>query len=316
MLLEAIDSCLKQSQKSLEIIVFDDGSTDGTDELMKTVTDERVRYFRSEKNVGGGRLFGLRHARGKYISFLDHDDYYTDYEFFEKAIKIHEEHENDSYPLANVCANALLVDYRKDTPEQSDIGKPGRVKGVDFTLYPNVYKKPFSVFPVVYRADILRKIDFEKYSMADIFLYMLASLYGDSWFIPDVVGVYRVHGANETFGVKNNPEYDKRRRQGGIISMRTFNFIKESLYKKADKDIVDRWYIDKMGVISWFSSLSNKGFMDLIRLHILILKESGFMPKLWLKTPERFIKEFIRTAMRKIPPLYRFYRRVRWGIKD
>ena len=176
MLLEAIDSCLKQSLKNIEVIVYDDASTDGTDELMKTVTDERVHYFRAEKNAGvgpeKGRRFGLERARGKWITFLDHDDYYTDYDFFAKAVKILEEHSTDSEPIAFLGASAIVFDVRiGKTVDTIDVRHSGRVKGMDFVMYPLKYPKPASVFPTLFNAKILRQIDFEKYSIGDIQLY-------------------------------------------------------------------------------------------------------------------------------------------------
>ncbi len=314
MLLEAINSVLKQSQKSLEVLVFDDGSTDGTDELMKTVTDERVIYHRSEKNVGGGRRWGLKKARGKYITFLDHDDYYTDYDFFAKAIKIFEDHENDSGdPIVMVCANALRVDTRDHTSIPSDIGCPGRVKGIDFLLKPHEYHKPLSVFPTVFKAETLKQIDFEKYSTGDIHLYMLTAMIGDAWFMADTIGVYRIHGENESFGVKNNPEYDKRRYPARKKSMQTWNFIRDYLYGKAKKRIVDDWYIDRMTLITWFSALSSHGFNDRINFWITMLNASGFMPKLWVMLPLKLTVRFIRSQLRKITPLRRLYKKIKYG---
>ena len=98
MLKDAIDSVLKQEDIDLELIIADNCSTEGTENLVKSIPDERIRYFRNEKNSGQevSRMNGLKQAHGKYITFLDDDDYYTDYEFFSKAVKIFEEHDSES----------------------------------------------------------------------------------------------------------------------------------------------------------------------------------------------------------------------------
>lgn len=72
----AIDSVLQQDVEGIELIVVDDGSTDGTKELMEQYSDERIRYMRTPVNrgVANARNAGIRRAKGKYIAFQDSDD--------------------------------------------------------------------------------------------------------------------------------------------------------------------------------------------------------------------------------------------------
>lgn len=73
---ETIRSVLRQSYKNLEIIVVDDGSTDGTAGIVKGIDDPRVRYIYQD-NAGlpaAPRNRGIRESRGEYIAFLDSDD--------------------------------------------------------------------------------------------------------------------------------------------------------------------------------------------------------------------------------------------------
>ena len=77
MLLEAIDSVLAQSHREFEVIVVDDGSTDGTEGLVESLygPDPRVRYLlRANQGVSSARNAGLDHSTGDYIAFLDSDD--------------------------------------------------------------------------------------------------------------------------------------------------------------------------------------------------------------------------------------------------
>lgn len=75
---QAIDSILRQQFKgSFELIIVNDCSTDNTPEILETYrTDERVRIFRTERNMGypGAMNLGLKQARGKYIARMDADD--------------------------------------------------------------------------------------------------------------------------------------------------------------------------------------------------------------------------------------------------
>ena len=72
----SVDSVLKQTYKNLELIIMDDGSTDGTEEYVKGIADERVRYRKAEKNMGpsAARNMGAELAKGEYLAFQDSDD--------------------------------------------------------------------------------------------------------------------------------------------------------------------------------------------------------------------------------------------------
>lgn len=72
---EAINSVLLQTYNELEIIVIDDGSTDMTEETIKKIRDNRIRYIKSEKQGNYfARNMGIQKSRGDYIAFLDADD--------------------------------------------------------------------------------------------------------------------------------------------------------------------------------------------------------------------------------------------------
>lgn len=73
----AIDSVLQQSCQDFEIIVVDNFSSDNTPQVMQRYTaDERIRYFRNERNMerGYSRNVGFRNAKGEFLTLLDSDD--------------------------------------------------------------------------------------------------------------------------------------------------------------------------------------------------------------------------------------------------
>lgn len=75
---EAIESVFAQ-EVPLELIIIDDGSSDGTDQVVAAYCDrENVYYLKNEKNMGaaGSRNRGMRMAKGQYIAFLDADDWW------------------------------------------------------------------------------------------------------------------------------------------------------------------------------------------------------------------------------------------------
>jgi glycosyltransferase involved in cell wall biosynthesis len=71
---ETIKSVLAQTWTDYEIIVVDDGSQDGSGELVQAFGD-RVRYIRQQNTgVAGARNRGIEESHGEYIALLDHDD--------------------------------------------------------------------------------------------------------------------------------------------------------------------------------------------------------------------------------------------------
>jgi glycosyltransferase involved in cell wall biosynthesis len=72
----AIDSALSQTLTALEVIVVDDGSTDGSASVAEEVGDRRVRVLRraSRRGVSAARNVGIEAARADIVAFLDSDD--------------------------------------------------------------------------------------------------------------------------------------------------------------------------------------------------------------------------------------------------
>ncbi len=76
---ECLDSLLNQSLKDIEIICVDDESTDGSFELLKQYhkKDKRIKVYRQKhSNAGNARNIGIKKAHGKYLLFLDSDDFF------------------------------------------------------------------------------------------------------------------------------------------------------------------------------------------------------------------------------------------------
>jgi glycosyltransferase involved in cell wall biosynthesis len=78
-ILTALESVLKQTYKKLEIILVNDGSTDGTEGLVQKLqnTDSRIKLL-TIKNRGraGARNYGVAQSTGAWLAFLDADDFW------------------------------------------------------------------------------------------------------------------------------------------------------------------------------------------------------------------------------------------------
>jgi glycosyltransferase involved in cell wall biosynthesis len=70
-----IRSVLQQTYQNFELMIIDDGSTDDTPEVVASIKDERIKYFRiNNSERGAARNAGAHKASGQYLNFIDSDD--------------------------------------------------------------------------------------------------------------------------------------------------------------------------------------------------------------------------------------------------
>ena len=120
---ECLDSVVNQTLRDIEIICVDDGSTDSTLQILEeyAAKDSRIKILRQQNQFAGvARNNGMKIARGKYLCFLDSDDFF-DLTMFKKMVKRAEEAEADVV----VCD---FNNFFELTPERNWIWKVGKPK--------------------------------------------------------------------------------------------------------------------------------------------------------------------------------------------
>lgn len=144
---ECLESIINQTYKNFEIILVDDGSTDNSgvicDEYSKT--DERIIVFhKNNEGQGIARNIGINKASGKYIIFVDSDDYWKNNKMLEKIDSLSNE--------ADVIFFDLVFLYKN---KNIDLGITKKLKdcyenGIDFMTHLLTINHSFPWYPVLY----------------------------------------------------------------------------------------------------------------------------------------------------------------------
>jgi glycosyltransferase involved in cell wall biosynthesis len=139
-LAEAINSALAQTYQNIEIIVVNDGSTDKTEDIAKSYRN-KIRYFK-KKNGGTSTALnlGIKKMRGKYFSWLSHDDLYYPQKISRAIEELSKLKDKDTIIISDL--DGMNEDYKKTYPTADyQRHRDEYPKRNDFWLYPVVYNK-------------------------------------------------------------------------------------------------------------------------------------------------------------------------------
>ena len=91
---KTVESVIEQTYKEWELVVVDDGSIDGSGDIVKAIHDNRIRLVRQDNaGVSAARNRGVAESTAPYICFLDADDWWEP-TFFEEMARVIERHPN------------------------------------------------------------------------------------------------------------------------------------------------------------------------------------------------------------------------------
>jgi glycosyltransferase involved in cell wall biosynthesis len=161
----ALRSVLAQTYPKFEVIVIDDGSTDGTGQALQTLISQescsgmRVRYFfRPNQGQSAARNMGIEKARGELVAFLDSDDIWLP-EKLEWQVRALERFRDE---CCACITDARLVDnLGMDTSAFRESGKPyEEMLGIDFEAVSNLakYRDPFWISTLLVRTDVVKQL--------------------------------------------------------------------------------------------------------------------------------------------------------------
>jgi glycosyltransferase involved in cell wall biosynthesis len=161
----AIRSVLAQTYPEFEVIVVDDGSTDGTGQTLQTLISQegcdrrRVRYFfRPNQGQSAARNMGIEDARGEFIAFLDSDDTWLPKKL-EWQMRALEQFKDRCHAC---ITDARLVDsLGMNTLAFHKSGRPyEETMGIDFEAVTNLvkYRDPFWISTLLVRTDVVKQL--------------------------------------------------------------------------------------------------------------------------------------------------------------
>lgn len=294
---EAIDSALNQTYPNLEIIVVDDASTDGSQEVISSYGD-RVTPIIKDKNEGQLSAYntGFSKVKGDIIFVLDGDDLfypdkvekivniYKDSQDFSSLLVYHELHciDRDDRVLGSKVPDPIL--HQVPTNIYQEVCDRNLISA-DFSFATSSgiaisRELAQSIFPLPENENLKAR--------ADSFVYTLAALLGKVYGIKQTLGAFRLHGNNY------HQKHQKLSNERLMFVIALEKFLNQKLKENHKKPVVNLFgtiydfynYYYKQCVIS---SYSTKYYSD--RLMELSLKT------LKLHLGVKSIKLFIKTLL-------------------
>lgn len=262
---QAIDSILDQDEKNIEIIIIDDNSTDNTKKIVQDYNKryEKIIYLKNDKNLfaNESRKKGYDYATGKYIIFMDDDDFYIDNTFFSQSISLLEKNNN----INTVIGSTITFENNKFL-RMTDLQFDGFVKNNQYLNdFGKKYPKPLSTLTAIFRKESLDEVGLSKCEMInDTCIYLYGILEGDIYVINKPVAAYRIHQDNIS-KKKFSPDFVKKCLKE-----------KRKIYKIAKKDnkLINskEWYFNQMlPTLYYFIYSSNKDFYTIVTIFLWML---------------------------------------------
>lgn len=186
---ETIKSVLAQTHVDFEILVVDDGSSDNTEEIVKLIDDERIKYFK-QKNSGqaSARNKGISESSGEFIAFIDADDLWNPQKL-EEQLKVF-----SSNDIGLSYTGRRFIDSHS---HKTGAEEPARINA---DLKDLIFNNFITCSSVVVRSEILKKHNFffrdQRQGVEDWDLWLRLALVSKFAAVSKPLTSYRIHPEN------------------------------------------------------------------------------------------------------------------------
>lgn len=192
---DTLESILNQTYRNYEIIVVDDGSTDGSTDNSKGVLDsfkDKIRYFyQANEGISGARNRAIKESKGEYIALLDQDDIWYP-EKLEKQVEVM----NQNLDAGIVYSDCYYVNKKGDILYRV-FEKQRAYSG---WIFKNLFIENFIPIPtVLIRKKILDEVGLfdKRYSFAEEYeLFLRIARIYPVEYIDEPLAGYRIHDKN------------------------------------------------------------------------------------------------------------------------
>lgn len=204
---EAIQSCFAGNDAlDVEVVVVDDGSTDGTRDWLRRLDDERVRpFFQEHQGAQVARNRGMKEAEGWAIKFLDDDDYLTPGALAEQY-----------RVLASNGVDVCYGDYQVYSEEESEVVSCTR-NGDYSRLFEGVASSGIKRMPIIFlfRHSAIEQVRWDEsldYHQDVAFVLDAASRHLTCRKTDTLVAVHRKHGKGKITDTRNQASTATKRK--------------------------------------------------------------------------------------------------------
>ena len=246
---QCLNSLRSQSHRNIEVLMINDGSTDNSAAIAESFTKTDERFILINKENGGqgsARNIGLREAKGKYIAFVDSDDW-VDENYIEVMLRCIIANDAD----IGMCGVVRAWDNgtRRRNPISND--KEIIISNIESFLY----KASYVVWDKLYRVEILKGFKFEENMKFEDYCFTPRVLANANKIVavPDVLYFYRWRSTSTTNEIKVNKDILKAQK-----------ILEASSFANQYPDVIKSYFVrNVMGSLIWAMCHDNKYLKDI-----------------------------------------------------
>lgn len=281
---EAIDSALSQTYGNIEVIVVNDGSEDdGATEAVALSYGDKIRYYSKENGgVSSALNFGIQHSSGEWISWLSHDDLYTNDKIAEQMNDVEKlKASNKDYRKTMYYCRGGFIDAsgKKINKKRKKI-----LKNRSYSSYEILYKVFHYRFSIAGCGLLIPKKMFDEVGgfeedmrfMQDWFMWTKAFAAGYGLYVNDkIMSITRIHNMQTSTICKEYKQKDREKiakylpeKLDGMVDSENHDLLKEYMFMCVFKGIKN----GSTNIYEYLDSCGRITFSDKCRMKMLKIK--------------------------------------------